>query len=247
MFCDPSSCSCGTCGKQTDCALLDAASEFPHEVGLQVCQEVFCANTPIAVNGDCLLVVKSGAVKSVCRYAQSQCRVVAFSFPGDLFGLEAVSGAEHAELLHEASVSMTAVCRIRLSPDAAKRASSHFCERLSAELAARIRDNFRHRQIVVAAAQVRMAHWLMQCMRALPGENATQSVRLPDIARVDIASYLHLRPETISRVLSDFRKNDWVRGPLHRLEVRDAEALTRLACGMRADPHPAQNRQVMHG
>lgn len=245
MLGDPS--SCGACGKQADCALLDAVSEFPHKAGLQACQEAFCANTPIAVNGDCLLVVKSGAVKSVCRDAQGQRRVVVFSFPGDLFGLEAVSDAAHADLLHEASVSMTTVCRIRLSLDAARRASPHFCERLSAELAARIRDNFRHRQIVVAAAQVRVAHWLTQCMRAAPRQSAAQGVILPDIARVDIASYLHLRPETISRVLSDFRKNDWVRGPLQRLEVRDAEALARLACGMRAHPHPAQNRQVMHG
>ena len=239
--------SCGACGNQADCALLDAGAEFPHKSGLQIRQEEFRAGAPIAIDGDCLLAVKSGVVKSVCRDAHGHNRVVAFSFPGDLFGLEAMTDAAHAELLHGASVSMTTVCRMRLSPDAARRASPHFCARLSAELAARIRDNFQHRQIVAAAAPVRMAHWLMQCLRAMQGQSAAQGAILPGMARADIASYLHLRVETVSRVLSEFRKNGWVRGPLHRLEVRDAEALALLARGMGGHPDPARPQQVMPG
>lgn len=243
-------CSCGVCGNQADCALLDAGAEFSQQAGLQIRQEVFCADAPIAIGGDCLLAVKSGVVKSVCRVAHAKDRVVAFSFAGDLFGLEAVTDAGSAELLHEAAVSMTTVCCIHLNPDAARRASPHFCARLSAELAARIRDNFEHRLMVADAAPVRLAHWLtlLTCAgKAGRGQRGAQASVLPGIARTDIASYLHLRVETVSRILSEFRRNGWVRGPLHRLEVLDADALAQLARGMAQAPGSARGLEAAHG
>ncbi|MGC9237211.1 MAG: Crp/Fnr family transcriptional regulator [Thiomonas sp.] len=239
--------ACGGCGKQTVCALLDAGAEFPQPQGVEIRQQEFCADAPIDVDGDCLLAVKSGVVKSVCRDAQGNTRVLAFSFAGDLFGLEAMTDAAHGELRHGAAVSMTTVCRMRLSPDAARRASPHFCDRLSAELAARLRDNFAHRQIVAAAAPVRMAHWLMQCLRAAQAQRGARCLSLPAIARADMASYLHLRAETVSRILSEFRRKGWVRGPLHRLEVCDAEALAHLARGTGVKSGCASHQEAMHG
>ncbi len=241
-------CACDGCGNQIGCALRDAGGAFPEDADLAIRQEAFCADAPIAVDGDCLLAVKSGVVKSVCRDAHGQDRVVAFSFPGDLFGLEAAVDAEPADVRHGACVSMTTVCRIRLRPEAAKRLPPQFCARLSAELATRIRDNFQHRQLVADAAQVRMAHWLVQLMRAARGRHQGGAVSvLPAMARADIASYLHLRVETVSRVLSEFRKNGWVRGPLHRLEVCDAQALDQLAQGQGALHPPVAAQGALHG
>ena len=128
-------------------------------------------------------------------------------------------------------MSMTSVCRVRINPTEAKRASSDFCHRVNAELATRIRANFHHRQIVVEAARIRMAHYLMQLVRARQEQDGSQATILPSIARSDIASYLHLRVETVSRIVSTFRKNGWVRGPLHRLEVVDVHALASLTRG----------------
>jgi CRP/FNR family transcriptional regulator len=229
------------------CALPAAGAELSRYGGVAIAQQTFCADAPIAVEGDCLLAVKSGVVKSVCLDVRGKPRVVAFSFAGDLFGLEAMTDAAHGELRHGAAVSMTTVCRMRLSPDAARRVSPQFCDRLSAELAARLRDNFAHRQIVAAAAPVRVAHWLMQCLRAVQPLRGACCSSLPAIARGDIASYLHLRVETVSRVLSEFRRNGWVRGPLHRLEICDAQALSQLARAASVTPQATSHREVVHG
>lgn len=229
------------------CALPAAGAELARHGDVAIAQQTFCADAPIAVEGDCLLAVKSGVVKSVCTDAQGKLRVVTFSFPGDLFGLEALADAAPDALRHGAAVSMTTVCRMRLSPDAARRASPQFCARLSAELAARIRDNFAHRQIVAASAPVRIAYWLMQCLRAVQPPRGVRCTSLPAIARGDIASYLHLRAETVSRILAEFRHNGWVRGPLHRLEICDAQALSQLACAAGVTPQAPSHREALHG
>lgn len=222
------SCPCEVCRNRARCGLLEVGCRLPEGPELTISVEEFCADTEIPATGGCLLAVKSGAVKTILRDAHGQSRVIDFSFPGDLIALETLADAEDSGVDYRASMSMTAVCRVRIDPTAVKRASAQFCHRLNAELATRIRANFHHRQIIVDAAQVRMAHYLMQLIRAAQGRGGSQAATLPNISRSDIASYLHLRVETVSRTLSTFRKSGWVRGPLHRLEVLDIDALASL-------------------
>jgi CRP/FNR family transcriptional regulator len=237
--------ACDGCNRQPECALLAASAQLPASAGAEIRQQQFRADAAIVVDGDSLLAVKSGVVKTLCRGAQGHSQVLAFSFPGDLFGLEELSDAAQRVLQHSAAVSMTTVCRLQLDPYAVRRASPQFCQRVSAELAARIRDQIAHRQIVATSAPVRIAHWLLQCLRAAQSRGGARCAKLPAISRADIASYLHLRAETVSRVLAQFRRNGWVCGPLHRLDVCDTQALTQLAYG--AGASPVSHREVVHG
>jgi len=221
-------CPCEACSNQLRCGLLDAGCGLPEGPELRINVEEFCSDAQIPATAGCLLAVKSGAVKTICHDAYGHARVIDFSFPGDMIGLETLADAGDSGVVYRASVSMTTVCRVSINPAAAKRASSHFCQRLSAELATRIRANFHHRKIVADSAQVRLAHYLMLLLRARQEQRDLQGVILPNIARADIASYLHLRAETLSRTLSIFRTNGWVRGPMHRLEVIDVDALAAL-------------------
>lgn len=93
-------------------------------------------------------------------------------------------------------------------------------------------------------AQVRMAYFLMQIMGSAQGQVGANAAILPNIARADIASYLHLRVETVSRILSTFRQNGYVRGPLHCLEVVDLAALAALIQFRHNDAHSLSIQSV---
>jgi CRP/FNR family transcriptional regulator len=227
-------CPCDGCSNQVRCGLRDLGRGLPGAPALDIRIEEYRADSEIPAVGGCLLAVKSGAVKTLCQDAQGQSHVVGFSFPGELIALEALADAEPAGVSYKTSVSMTAVCRIRVHPETARQASAQFCQRLNAEMASRIRANFHHRQIVADGAEVRLAHYLVALVRAGQRQGRPVSATLPSIARADIASYLHLRAETVSRTLAAFRQNGWVRGPLHRLEVVDLAALTALTHGLAA-------------
>jgi len=49
------------------------------------------------------------------------------------------------------------------------------------------------------------------------------------MARTDIANYLRLAPETVSRVLRRFQAEGWLRVERRELEVLDRHALDQLA------------------
>ncbi|OIQ73060.1 fumarate and nitrate reduction regulatory protein [mine drainage metagenome] len=191
--------------------------------------EEFRADASIPVRQGRLFVVKAGAVKTVWGDARDDAAIIDFSFPGQVIGLESLVEVPTVHVDFRASISMTAVCHVRFNAKTAKRVSRQFCERLSAELAARIRSTYRHRQITKAGAQIRVAHFLIKVIRPDAMQNIHGHYTVPNIARSDIASYLHMRTETLSRVLSEFRKKGWIRGPMHRIEVIDSGAIDMLA------------------
>ncbi|WP_449370656.1 Crp/Fnr family transcriptional regulator [Thiomonas sp.] len=244
MACQPI--LCGGCGQRERCRVLELGCSLPGADAIRITQEEFRADAFIPASQGCLLAVKSGAVKTVCRDRLHQARVVDFSFPGDWIGLERLTeDPEQAPVDYLASVSMTTICRIGFDRAAAERLSAGFCECLSTELARRIRANFEYRQIVLQEAPVRVAHYLLRLLRARQEWDGTASPVLPAIARADMASYLQLRVETVSRLLTRFRRNGWVRGPLHRLEVADADALAALVRS--AEPPQHRHRGALHG
>ncbi|MGA8008241.1 MAG: Crp/Fnr family transcriptional regulator [Thiomonas sp.] len=223
---------CECCINHGRCGLLNIGCGLADDFGLSIRVEEFCADTQIPTPESCLLVVKAGAIKTICVDTRGRARVIGFSFPGDLIGLEVLAGFDHSCVDYKASVPMTSVCSTKIHPASANRVSPHFGQRLSSELATRIRANYRDQQIVKEAAQVRLAHYLTQVIRAGQGRGGSHAATLPNISRSDIASYLHLRVETVSRTLATFRKSGWVRGPLHCLEVVDVDALTLLTRGL---------------
>jgi CRP/FNR family transcriptional regulator len=218
---------CAACN-QMRCGLLEVSRWLRQEPEILIRTEAFCPDAKIPVTGGCLLTVKSGAVKTMCHGPRGPAMVIDFLLPGDMIGSETLADVEDTDVDYRATASVTTICQVDIDAALARQASPQFCHRLSAELAMRIRANFRHRQLVTDSALVRMAHYLLQLTQAGRGQGGAQGIVLPNIARADIASYLHLRVETVSRVLSSFRQNGWVQGPLHRLEVIDVNALAAL-------------------
>ena len=153
-------------------------------------------------------------------------RVFAFYMPGGLCGIE--PGESHTLAIKAVGAAAMAVlprqsCRSRMKESTEIGAALFEAATRSLILA------FNHSmKIGNCAAEERLAWFLTMLASSLGGPEA----RVVDLAmrRQDIADYLGLKIETISRTLAIFTENGLIKLPnLHRVELLQPEALAGLA------------------
>lgn len=142
-----------------------------------------------------LYQVVSGAVRTYKILSDGRRQIGAFYLPGDIFGLEI--GAAHqlsAEAICNATVS--AIKRSSLSDLA--RDDIRIPHALLALTARELQRAQKHVLLLVRNAQERVASFLLEMVDRTAG---TGSIDLP-MSRQDIADYLGLTIETVSRTLT---------------------------------------------
>ncbi|MNH92339.1 Nitrogen fixation regulation protein FixK [compost metagenome] len=153
--------------------------------------------------------VVTGAVRTVRHSSDGRRQVGDFYYPGDLFGLEV--GDEHA-------FSAEAMCPAEIR--ACRRSSA---ARDAATETAALRELARahdHLAMLGRSAEEKVARFLLDLARHGPADLAV----LP-MSRQDMADYLGLAPETVSRVLGRFQAE----GLLTFSSCRDFRILGRAA------------------
>jgi CRP/FNR family nitrogen fixation transcriptional regulator len=171
---------------------------------------------------DYLYKVVSGAVR-ICKLLDDGRRqITAFHLPGEIFGLEV--GEEHrftAEAVTPSSilvVKRSAVVALAGRDGQVARQLWTF----TAHELQRVQD---HMMLLVKSAQERVACFLLEMSKRLA---ATEAVELP-MARQDIADYLGLTIETISRTLTQLEIQAAIALPTsRRVVLRNRPALNRL-------------------
>src|SRR4051812_12918898 len=144
---------------------------------------------------DYLYKVVSGAVRTYKVLADGRRQVGSFHLPGDFFGLEA--GDEHtlsAEAIADTRLLVIKRSAVVALADRDKNVSRELWALTSRELQ-RVQE---HILLLVRTAQERVAAFLLEMARRLPTGNA---VMLP-MSRQDIADYLGLTIETVSRTFT---------------------------------------------
>jgi CRP-like cAMP-binding protein len=157
-------------------------------------------------------------------------QVIDFAFPGDIIGLGALG-------THAASAQATTTSRVRCLPigalhDAARKDAGlglELYEALSQELLAAREHLFTVSQCTAAE---RVAAFLLALSRRSErrGEDASEIV-LP-MTRTDIADFLGLTIETVSRTFSKFKADGLIElEHCILVTIRDADALAEVAAG----------------
>ncbi len=162
--------------------------------------------------------VISGSVRTYSLLSDGRRHIGAFYLPGDIFGVE--SGTQHA--VSAEAIADTTVTMIRRSVvmSAAERDSSILAQLLKCTAVElnRARD---HVQLLVKSAQERVASFLLEMAERLSGE----TVELP-MSRQDIADYLGLTIETVSRTLTTLGHAKTIELPTsRRIILRNRPAL----------------------
>ena len=179
--------------------------------------EIFGENEP----ADYVYKLVSGTARCYQILNDGRRQIQGFYFPGDVFGLEA--GTEHASSVE----AMSDVALLVVRRSAILTAASHdsdVANQLWAYTSRELNHARSHAMLLVKTAQERVASFLLQ----LADRFAGNAVELP-MSRQDIADYLGLTIETVSRTLTQFQDDAAIELPSsRRVVLRNRLALNSL-------------------
>ncbi|MBT8445710.1 MAG: helix-turn-helix domain-containing protein [Gammaproteobacteria bacterium] len=183
------------------------------------------AGEAIAYQGDAaetLISVRTGAVKHVNTDAGGRQQITGFSMPGDIIGFSSLpEGQRRDDLL---AIESTSVCVLPYSTCVTQGAGSENMVNALVMGAEAESANVRLRCSLLAEPDadtrlLRFFHWLgrKQAARGL----SPRHIRLP-MARQDIAAFLCLAVETVSRVFRRLDERGVIRADQREIELLDA-------------------------
>jgi CRP/FNR family transcriptional regulator, nitrogen fixation regulation protein len=192
--------------------LMGVVMTFPRNA------EIYGENEP----AEYLYKIVSGSVRSYKVLIDGRRQIDAFYLPGDMFGLE--TGDEHtfsAEAITDCKIIV-----IKRSAVIALATRDNAVARQMWRLTARELKRVQERSLLlIMSAQERVAGFLLEMAERVSAEGA---VELP-MSRQDIADYLGLTIETVSRTLTHLEKTATIEVPTsRRILLRDRSALSRL-------------------
>ena len=216
------------------------AESFPHFDGLIV---PFEAGQEVVGEGDpteSYYLVMRGMFRAVKFTRDGRRQVFAFYMPGDICGLE--PEAVHKLTIEAVDSAAMAVlprnaCRVRMNDD--PRLNAALFEGATRALTLSI-DHMM--MIGRSSAEERLAWFL--CMLSARSDSADGLVLDLAMQRQDIADYLGLTIETVSRTFTLFRDRGFLRLPRkRRVEIVRPDALARLAAADRDAATPIRAAQ----
>lgn len=176
-----------------------------------------------------VFAVRSGAVKTYSITDAGEEQVTGFYFPGEVVGLDGIGQNRYAS--SAVSLEVSAICEIPFSQiedlsGQLPNLQRHFFKLLSSEIV----DDQRHITLLSKnTADERVASLLVSISaRQARRKLSASAFRLP-MSRADIASFLGITVETVSRVLSRFAKQDLIRIDNKEISDLDVEGLKAAA------------------
>ncbi|MGY3605725.1 MULTISPECIES: helix-turn-helix domain-containing protein [unclassified Bradyrhizobium] len=210
------------------------AASTPHRLGSPAMQGPlalmgtrfqYARNAEIYGEGDeaeYLYQVVSGTVRTYKVLEDGRRQIGGFYLPGDIFGFEA--GETHsssAEAVNGAQVLIVKRSAVMLRAEREKDLSQQLWDATTREL-----QRFRnHMLLLIKTAEERVAGFLLDIARRTA---STNSVELA-MSRQDIADYLGLTIETVSRTFTQLEQSGAITlATSRRIELRNRAALNRL-------------------
>jgi CRP/FNR family transcriptional regulator len=225
--------SCSTCDLRTVCWPRDPASDARIALAaFSRTERKLGRGAAVYREGeafDSLFMVRQGVFKSVRVSRSGDEKVIAFHVPGEIFGLDAIGEGRHMEdaiALEESAVCVipyaSLVAEITRSPVL----QSHMFRVLSAGIA-------RNQGVVLMTEMVdaeRRVYGFLSDLSCRYEAIGQPPDRIPvGMTRREIASYLGLSHETVSRILGRAARSGLLAVAPRAIEIRDLEALKRAA------------------
>jgi CRP/FNR family transcriptional regulator len=224
---------CETCSLRSGClpralegSQLAAFAEMARlKRKLQGGTRLFCAGGAAAS----LYVVSSGTFKTVTVSHEGTPKITGFYLPGDVIGLDAIADGVYG--FDSVALEASEVCVLPVSgllsvasaiPDLLK----EFVRTLSAEIT---RD---HRLLTLLAsmdAEQRVARFLLNLAERYHRLGYSRDALFLHMTRNDIASYLGLSSETVSRIISRLQRRGLVTVHQRHIDLDDSDRLTEAA------------------
>lgn len=178
-----------------------------------------------------IYAVRSGSIKTSTVLANGDEHVCGFHLPGEILALDALASGTHVSTA--VALETSSVCEIPYQA----------LERLGAEL-----PSIHQRLLIIMSREVYLERGLSQTLARRSAEQrlavmllslserfsergqSSTRFRLP-MSRYELANYLGLTPETMSRVFRRLHQQALVAADGKEIEIKDLEALNFLADG----------------
>ena len=221
---------CSTCAFSQAClaegmdkrSLMDLHVLVEHVGPFHAGEHIFREGDPF----EAIAAVRAGTVKTYMIDRDGREHVLGFHLPGEVIGLDAIDGETYP--CNAVALDTAMLCRFSFPKIAV----------LATKLPGLQRHLFRllSRDIGRAAllagdwsADQRMAAFLIGLSRRLAARGFSPDRFQLTMARTDIANYLRLAPETVSRVLRRFQKDGLLLVDRREVELLEREKLAALA------------------
>jgi CRP/FNR family transcriptional regulator len=176
-----------------------------------------------------LFALHSGLVKMVKTLDNGKDRITGVLFPGELFGLESLTDVSYpltAVALRDCDICAAPrddfSAYLRTNPDIAIGMVRFLVGKLE-----RVRTQVT--DMSFKDARMKLATFLLSLVTSdTPAENGTVNLTLP-LSRQEISEVLELSPETISRTLSSFRREQLLVARGRRMTIQNREGLAAVA------------------
>lgn len=177
-----------------------------------------------------LYAVRSGTLKTYLLSSEGEEQITGFHLPGDLLGLDGLGAFGHPSFAVALETSL--VCAIPLTRLEELAASM---PRLRAELlrvmSEAIHADHEQMRLTRKAAEERLAAFLLELSQRFRARGySAQNFILP-MSRCEIANYLGLTSETVSRLLTRYRDKGLVEISGREVRLKDMHRLQQL-CGL---------------
>lgn len=176
-----------------------------------------------------LYVIQCGIAKSETSSVEGRKQVTGFYFPGDLIGMESISTNIHP--CDVIAIEKTWVCEI---PFHKLEALSSNYPTLQHELFMRMGQKIYHDEYNCLvnrneSAEKRMLCFLTDLYKKLQcSAYVTDNCLSLPMAKVDLASYLGLQPETLSRTLKQLDKKGYIINTVKHIEFVDLDRMIKV-------------------
>lgn len=204
-------------------AAISALECIVEEVGpLPAGHEFLRAGDPF----DALYAVKAGTVKTYRIDQQGDVHITGFVLPGELLGLDAFAGERHAQ--HAVAVTTSMLCKLSFP---------RFTQ-LSQHWPSLQRQMFRLFSQALRAAQFAQGEWPAETRLAAFLIHLGERWKLRgfschdfqlDMPRQDLAAYLGLAPETLSRLFKRFAAEGLLQSQRRHIVLLQPQKLQELA------------------
>ena len=176
-----------------------------------------------------LYVVRSGSVRTTQPGPDGEEQVIGFHLPGELVGLEAISESVH----HCAATALerTSVCAVPFDNLESVAAEIPALQKQLHRLISRELVQDQHHLIALGrrTARERIALFLHSLSERLEGAGYSGDDFRLTMSRDDIASYLGLALETVSRLLTRLAEDGVIEVDRRQVRILDRAALAQLA------------------
>lgn len=191
---------------------------------MQAGEHLFRAGDPFQA----LSAVRSGCYKTYVINESGEEQVLDFHLPGEIVGFDAIHGGTHMSSC--VALDTSAVCALRFAP--LSRLASHI-PALQAELFDVMSHRIADLQVTCGdhSADQRFALFLESLSRRYSRRGYSAQEFTLAMSRRDIASYLRLATETVSRILTRMKNDAILDVRRKHVRIRDPDALHAIGQG----------------